>query len=935
MKLRHLRIPSIVVLLVFTWTILGVSNLALAITSASDAAATTDNPLIALCVQTRALANSLRNIQAGLQQGQDQTDQLTAAANQLNELLALQDPVAVKLAEIKANPPQNGSVPQEVLDRQAALVQKVQEGFTVLGNIATNLSQLSARGNVGAVDLAPLVAAINDLAPPPAADITNAMHKLPHRRLHIAPRHLVARPAIKSGLNLPGPLDLAATKDAPITPEIAALAQQLHYDPLKIFLYVRNTIDYQPYYGSVKGSLGAYWEKAGNDVDQASFLIALFRASDIPARYISGEVQLDLDRLMNWTGAQTPEVAVKILQTHGIPLQTVTNRRGNLMGVKFSHTWVAAYIGPRHHHDRDHHGHGQGCAGGHQWVQLDPSFKHYEYTAGIDLKQATGFDPDAFYNAATAGATINQDQSYVTNLNQANIQGNLQAYADNLLAWVNANLPNATVGDVLGGRKIREIHLHHLVRHKVFPFRICTPQAELSELPDSQRYLARFQMYGFTYDISLPELYGKRFTLDYVPASDYDQQMIDAAGGIYNVFAAFVYMKPQLKLEGQVVAEGLGVSLGSTQICTSSFLRPLGTVWDSNDKYVTTGADYSISLDHQRISADLLKQRVATFQNLLSDLPANTTAQEVVEEALHLTGLVYFAEVDSMSDVAARMTKITWTRDPSQDFIARDLIVISFFGLILQVQPGSVGMDVKRNIVGPVSLTGKAEDERTWMLSAGSFGSAAEHGVFEQIYGLESVSTEKILYLANQQGIPIYTINQDNINQILPLISAPAVVKQNISDSVLNSGWTAVVPQRGLQVNKWFGYGWQILDPNSGAAGYLLAGYLTSGSEFITAGGSGTDPILADMGSFWVKFWLSGIVIEALNEFIAKPGLGLMIAAWEAGLLLIPNMLGFAVGLIMVAFAIIAVIIILKAIWTSYIIRRRWYASKRKIMMFA
>jgi hypothetical protein len=52
------------------------------------------------------------------------------------------------------------------------------------------------------------------------------------------------------------------------------------------------------------------------------------------------------------------------------------------------------------------------------------------------------------------------------------------------------------------------------------------------------------------------------------------------------------------------------------------------------------------------------------------------------------------------------------------------------------------------------------------------------------------------------------------------------IVKQNIYDAVLNSGWIAVVPQTGLQVNKWFGYGWQIIDPNTGAAAYLLAGYL-------------------------------------------------------------------------------------------------------------
>lgn len=46
-----------------------------------------------------------------------------------------------------------------------------------------------------------------------------------------------------------------------------------------------------------------------------------------------------------------------------------------------------------------------------------------------------------------------------------------------------------------------------------------------------------------------------------------------------------------------------------------------------------------------------------------------------------------------------------------------------------------------------------------------------------------------------------------------------------------------MVPQTGLQVNQWYGYGWQIIDPNSGAAGYLIAGYLTSGGIMTTVGG--------------------------------------------------------------------------------------------------
>ena len=170
--------------------------------------------------------------------------------------------------------------------------------------------------------------------------------------------------------------------------------------------------------------------------------------------------------------------------------------------------------------------------------------------------------------------------------------------------------------------------------------------------------------------------------------------------------------------------------------------------------------------------------------------------------------------------------------------------------------------------------------------------------------------TKKILALANQQRVPIYTINRDNISQTLPLISAPAIVKQNISDSVLNYGWIAVIPQRGLQVNNWFGYGWQVLDPNSGAAGYLLAGYFTSGSA-ITAGGSGTKPVNdAKVLSIYDKSKLVIGLLAAISGAAVIIGLiaAAILAPSAAGSSLIAAVLSGAITGLFVATMLIAAI---------------------------
>ena len=90
---------------------------------------------------------------------------------------------------------------------------------------------------------------------------------------------------------------LKSTPDANITdPYILARAAELGNDPQKIFVFVRDEISYESYKGSLRGARGTLWSKAGNSLDQASLLVALLRASGIPARYVQGNLSEALSR---------------------------------------------------------------------------------------------------------------------------------------------------------------------------------------------------------------------------------------------------------------------------------------------------------------------------------------------------------------------------------------------------------------------------------------------------------------------------------------------------------------------------------------------------------------------------------------------------------------------------------------------------------------
>ena len=417
-------------------------------------------------------------------------------------------------------------------------------------------------------------------------------------------------------------------------------------------------------------------------------------------------------------------------------------------------------------------------------------------------------------------------------------------YMDTMVSYIETKMPDATVGDVLG--------YHEIIQKAkgILPppnnggvFGISETKERFSEIPHSMRYLVNFQVPGINYTVATSSIAEESISIAYVPATSGDAALIENAGGIFNVLAYLVRMKPILKVNGEIVAEGLSTTLGSSQTLYSSFSRPENETWSTTVRGLTAGSDYNINLDIQRVSLDLLAKRLASLESMVENNPSGEPeTQEMIEEALYLTGLSYFAKTDVVNDLVANDLGIIWTRQPAQAIVAQDLTVTYLLWWAWRVSRGSLNIDVNRDTVNPISTTGKHEDELAWMFAMGSAGSAAEHEVFEKLYEIEAVSTEKILALANRQGIPIYTIDSTNVDTALPKLNTFPVVINNIKNAV-EKGWIAICPQRNITVNSWTGQGWIIMDPSSGSAGYLLAGRMVSSNTVeIINGGSGTEP---------------------------------------------------------------------------------------------
>ena len=118
--------------------------------------------------------------------------------------------------------------------------------------------------------------------------------------------------------------------------------------PPEAYERLYNSVATEFYFGSRKGAVGTYEENGGNDIDQASLLIAVLRNMGYEADYISATVELTADQMKDITATDDAEIAYKILRDQASEqVKTVDALRdaaGNLTGVDIEHTWVTAKL---------------------------------------------------------------------------------------------------------------------------------------------------------------------------------------------------------------------------------------------------------------------------------------------------------------------------------------------------------------------------------------------------------------------------------------------------------------------------------------------------------------------------------------------------------------------------------------------------------------
>lgn len=674
--------------------------------------------------------------------------------------------------------------------------------------------------------------------------------------------------------------DLADTLEAPKThPDIVALAKQLDYNPVRMFEWVNQNIRFEPYYGSMKGGLGALWSKSGGATDQASLLAALLRASNIPVRYVRGNISvLDASALgangrgPRWIGAKSYQAAAAVLSTNGNPAAGYGSN-----AVSLAHVWVEACLPYAAY---------RGTAlddSGHRWVPLDPSYKDQRYQAGVSVDSTFNFNYTSWL-ASRLDA-------------QGNYKLPQEAFEDEATAHAKTKAPNyanTTLEDVPYKSEIKRQRFDILPivpPYEVLQYTswsgIANESAETAALPDRHKYrllvavktAADSLLAQKTLDLA--ELASKRLTLSFKGATAGDQTAFDTWFNAVDpaaspTCATSINMMPSVKLEGveQISEAGSGNTLlcsKDNKLTMTVTLAELGAnATRTNVTYANIGAAnlHALHAYAWHTSDTYLAKRSA---QLLANVQANNADRDGIEgEFLNIAASKYSRYVADASKRAGELFGESGTTGVSVGLTAAQVKVNYLFDLPYGLFRKGFLIDWPGGkYTGSRLDTPSSTDKRAFKL-AGFAGSAYEAYIWNEVANLDAVSTTRGLQFADEQNIEILQINNttdwNNLKYKLTRTCSATITTDcnpintsysaahvsQIQSDYLTYGYKLTIPRRLIQypdASGWLGATFyaERLTPNASdpicktaCAGFPIAGY-SGGVTIDPASSTGTD----------------------------------------------------------------------------------------------
>jgi len=651
----------------------------------------------------------------------------------------------------------------------------------------------------------------------------------------------------------PMPADTAPTEDVQITQPIRDLATSLGNNPVKIYNWVRNNVQFIPTYGSMQGSDMTLQTKRGNAFDTASLLIALLRSAGVPSRYVYGTIEVPVDKAMNWVGGVTvPESVMNLLGQGGIP-NMGSGAGGQIHSIRLEHVWIEAfvdYVPSRGAVNRNPN----------TWVPLDASFKQYQFTQGMDIRANVPFDAQAFVNQVQQSATVNEQGGWIQNSNKALIDQTLNDYRSRVETYVTAQNPSATLEDLLGKQAI--VQTSSPIFLGTLPYKRLATGAKFQSIPENLRWKFRYAVYGseseralgspsMEFSDSAPNLVGKRITLSFSPATQGDFDVISSfmprphADGSpiqvselpQNFPAYLIRLIPEIRVSGQVVASGPPVAMGQELIQSAAIFDPQSGWQSAEDNHPIASEYYGIGLSFMWVARPQLDAMSASASSTSARLESGNldglTKDDIVGQMLHSTVMAYFAGVNTQAGFIRSAHNVVRYFRTGYGHVGLMAQVRSFFGIPRDVSASGLVVDIDHMFELAVAKDNNLQRARDYVRILGHMDSGYEHLLPELLFSTPSapsqgISAIKALTAAAAAGQLIYRISSANAQTAIPALAVDVSILSEISDAV-SSGKVVTVHQSNISIDGWTGVGYIIEDTDTGAGAYKISGGFSGG----------------------------------------------------------------------------------------------------------
>lgn len=560
---------------------------------------------------------------------------------------------------------------------------------------------------------------------------------------------------------------------------VAELARALKDDVDLIFYHVYNNIDFHPTFGLQKGS-NCRIDGIGNAFDQCQLLVDLLTEAGYTASFLYGELDLSTEEVSAWLGCDSSSVwqAYYVLANGGFPVEAVWT--GSEYRIEVSHVWVKVTIDSVDY-------------------VLDPAFKSYSSTTGINLATAMSYSQSSFLDEADDGATIDTNGNWIKDVNEGNIGTELSTYTDNLIDYIKTNNPTATMDDIIGGRTINKISSP--VRDTSHPHQKSgqTPTS-WSSIPNTHRITVRYQYDGFDETLYGDEINLKRVTFFFNGSNE-----------------------GELRVDGTLIATSNAQTNNSTNSLQVTITHPYPVAWYDANIWFWLRAPYTGGQAYYLIASQFgaTNESLASYhQNLyeVNKFAGSALDEPVLGERLAKGWSNWLGQLYAVADILGRMTNSTISGH-------------HYLGLTILYDDTSLdtfNFDVQSGRNPFSTLDTDTATTHKGGISYNMHGYCLEQLAIQQMTGNQAMSATTVLQAANAAGDKIFKGTASNwSSDVTPNLSGyNGTDLTNIYNWYLDNGWYALISENApVTIGSYDCTAWAVINPDGGALGVINATY--------------------------------------------------------------------------------------------------------------